>query len=401
MVLPLLGSFLGSALLPSLATTTGLGFLANPVAAGAIGSGIGSLLQGDSLDEAIGTGLTSYFGGKLLGGLAKPVATSAQASSAALDAGLRKAPEGFMQLAENLGKEGATGLSTKLAVPQTTANIFQKGGANQVMPALKQGLGTIMANPLAAAGTAGGAMFADAANQQGTEQVKTPFRPSETVPIQQNIAQPMPGYRAGVDPEFNYGFRNPSAGELQTRFLNQGGSVADYVNPTMLSKGGIATFAKGGDMPEEQMDMPDVNEKDIIVNAVNALKGNMPEQQASIALAMFVNQYGKEALKDLITDVRDGEYDNITGKMDGQVQGGGDGMSDSVPATIDGKQDLLASKDEYMVDAPTVAMIGNGSSDAGAKKLDKMREEVRKAATGSTMQPKQIDAEKIMRSALS
>ena len=391
MVLPLLGSFLGSALLPSLAGTTGMAFLANPVAAGAIGSGIGSLLQGDSLDEAIGTGLTSYFGGKLLGGLAKPVATSATAGT---DTATRALQQGFKPLAEE-------GFGAKLMVPEKTANIFQKGGANQVMPALKQGLGTIMANPLAAAGTAGGAMFADAANQQGTEQVKTPFRPSETVPIQQNIAQPMPGYRAGVDPEFNYGFRNPSAGELQTRFLNQGGSVADYVNPTMLSKGGIATFAKGGDMPEEQMDMPDVNEKDIIVNAVNALKGNMSEEQASIALAMFVNQYGKEALKDLITDVRDGEYDNITGKMDGQVQGGGDGMSDSVPATIDGKQDLLASKDEYMVDAPTVAMIGNGSSDAGAKKLDKMREEVRKAATGSTMQPKQIDAEKIMRSALS
>ena len=258
-----------------------------------------------------------------------------------------------------------------------------------------------MANPLAAAGTAGGAMFADAANQQGGETARPPFKPRETVPIQQNINTPFAGYRPGVDPEFNYGFRNPAAGELQTQFLNQGGSVADYVDPTMLSEGGIATFAKGGDMPEEQMDMPDVNEKDIIVNAVNALKGNMSEEQASISLAMFVNQYGKEALKDLITDVRDGEYDNITGKMDGQVQGGGDGMSDSVPATIDGKQDLLASKDEYMVDAPTVAMIGNGSSDAGAKKLDKMREEVRKAATGSTMQPKQIDAEKIMRSALS
>ena len=396
MVLPLLGSFLGSALLPGLAGTTGMAFLANPVTAGAIGSGIGSLLQGDSLDEAIGTGLTSYFGGKLLGGLSKPVATSAQAGMPKDFTTLAKAaPEGLFSSA---GAE--KGLATKLAVPKDPINIFQ-GGANQVMPALKQGLQTIGANPLAAAGTAGGAMFADAANQQGTEQVKTPFRPSETVPIQQNIAQPMPGYRAGVDPEFNYGFRNPSAGELQTRFLNQGGSVADYVDPTMLSEGGIATFAKGGDMPEEQMDMPDVNEKDIIVNAVNALKGNMSEEQASIALAMFVNQYGKEALKDLITDVRGGEYDNITGKMDGQVQGGGDGMSDSVPATIDGKRDLLASKDEYLIDAPTMALIGNGSSDAGAKKLDKMREEVRKAAIGSTEQPKQIDAEKIMRSALS
>jgi len=397
MVLPLLGSFLGSALLPSLAGTGATAFLANPIVAGAIGSGIGSLAQGDSLDEAIGTGLTSYFGGKLLGGLAKPVATSAQASSAALDAGLRTAPEGFTQLADAMGKGATEGITTKLAVPETAANIFQKGGANQ---ALKQGIGTIMANPMAAAGVAGGTMLANAANQQGIEQTKTPFRPRETVPMQQNIAQPMPGYRAGVDPEFNYGFRNPSAGELQTQFLNQGG-MADYVNPTMLSKGGIATFAEGGDMPKEQMNMPDVNEKDIIVNAVNALKGNISEQQASIALAMFVNEYGEEALKDLITDVRDGEYDNIGGKMDGQVPGGGDGMSDSVPATIDGQQDLLASKDEYMVDAPTVAMIGNGSSDAGAKKLDKMREEVRKAATGSTMQPKQIDAEKIMKSAIS
>lgn len=410
MVLPLLGSFLGSALLPSLAGTTGMTFLANPVAAGAIGSGIGSLLQGDSFDEAIGTGLTSYLGGKLLGGLAKPVATSAQASSAALDAGLRKAPEGFMQLAENLGKEGATGLSTKLAVPTgTPATLFDKGfgvdgfksAGQNIMGALSQGAKTAAANPLAAAGTAGGAMFADAANQQGGETARPPFKPRETVPIQQNINTPFAGYRPGVDPEFNYGFRNPAAAELQTQFLNQGGSVADYVDPTMLSEGGIATFAKGGDMPEEQMGMPDVNEKDIIVNAVNALKGNMSEEQASIALAMFVNEYGEEALKDLVTDVRDGEYDNITGKMDGQVQGGGDGMSDSVPATIDGKQDLLASKDEYMVDAPTVAMIGNGSSDAGAKKLDKMREEVRKAATGSTMQPKQIDAENIMRTALS
>ena len=83
MVLPLLGSFLGSALLPSLAGTGATAMLANPVVAGAFGSGIGSLLQGDSFEEALGTGLTSYFGGKLLGGLAKPVATSVAAPGAA------------------------------------------------------------------------------------------------------------------------------------------------------------------------------------------------------------------------------------------------------------------------------------------------------------------------------
>tara|TARA_B100001057_G_scaffold36601_1_gene33142 strand:- start:6506 stop:7744 length:1239 start_codon:yes stop_codon:yes gene_type:complete len=412
MVLPLLGSFLGSALLPSLAGTGITAALANPVVAGAFGSGIGSLLQGDSFEEALGTGLTSYFGGKLLGGLAKPVATSAQASSAALDAGLRKAPEGFMQLAENLGGDTTAGFATKLAVPTgTPTTLFDQGftkeglqsAGQNIMGALSQGAKTAMANPLAAAGTAGGAMFADASNQQGGVEPKTPFQPRETVPIQQNINTPFAGYRPGVDPEFNYGFRNPAAGELQTQFLNQGG-MADYVNPTMLSKGGIATFAKGGDMPdmpEEQMGMPDVNEKDIIVNAVNALKGNIPEQQASIALAMFVNEYGEEALKDLVADVRDGEYDNIGGKADGQIKGGGDGMSDSIPATIDGKQDLLLSSKEYVVDSPTMSLIGNGDPDAGAEKLDNFRKEIRKKATGSPEQPKQIDAEKIMRTALS
>ena len=418
MVLPLLGSFLGSALLPGLAAKTGMAFLANPVAAGAIGSGIGSLLQGDSFDEAIGTGLTSFFGGKLLGSLAG-VPTSATAgnaaSSAALEAG-RKIPEGFTTLAKAAPKEGIfssfgkEGLAEKLIVPKDQGfakTLFDQGfgqAKTNLMPALQEGFQTAAANPLAAAGTAGGAMFADAANQQGGDTARPPFKPRETVPIQQNINTPFAGYRPGVDPEFNYGFRNPAAAELQTQYLNQGGSVADHVNPTMLSEGGIATFAKGGDMPdmpEEQMGMPDVNEKDIIVNAVNALKGNMSEEQASIALAMFVNQYGKEALKDLITDVRDGEYDNIGGKADGQINGGGDGMSDLIPATIDGQKDLLLSSKEYVVDTPTMALIGNGDPDAGAKKMDKMREEVRKAAIGSTEQPKQIDAENIMRTALS
>ena len=400
MVLPLLGSFLGSALLPSLAGTTGMAFLANPVAAGAIGSGIGSLLQGDSFEEAVGTGLTSYFGGKLLGGLAKPVATSATAGT---DTATRALQKGF----EPFAKEG---FGAKLMVPEdrVATTLFDKGfgkegfqsAGQKLMPALQQGFQTAAANPLASAGVAGGTMFANAVNQQGEDTARPPFKPRETVPIQQNINTPFGAYRPGVDPEFNYGFRNPAAAELQTQYLNQGG-MADYVNPSMLSEGGIATFAKGGDMPEEQMDMPDANEKDIIINAVNAIKGNLSEEQASIALAMFVEEYGKEALKDLIEDVEKGEYDNITGKAEGMIKGGGDGMSDSVPATIDGKQDLLVSKDEYVVDAPTVAMIGNGSSDAGAEKLDNMRKEVRKAATGSSMQPKEIDSENIMRTALS
>jgi hypothetical protein len=54
----------------------------------------------------------------------------------------------------------------------------------------------------------------------------------------------------------------------------------------------------------------------------------------------------------------------------GNVRGPGDGMSDDIPA--------LLSDGEYIVDAQTVSMLGNGSSSAGAAMLDRLREQVRK-----------------------
>jgi hypothetical protein len=59
----------------------------------------------------------------------------------------------------------------------------------------------------------------------------------------------------------------------------------------------------------------------------------------------------------------------ITGATGHYVKGRGDGQSDSIPA-------MLASG-EYVFDAETVAQLGNGSSDAGATVLDKMREAIR------------------------
>jgi hypothetical protein len=390
MVLPLIGSFLASSFAPALAGATGFSALANPLVAGAFGSGIGSLLQGDDLDDAIANGLFSFMGGKLLGSLSKaPVAATAGAD---VQAG-RIIPEGMQAL-------GSEGLAAKTLVPSSPAQFGSEGFFGNT---LKQGAATAMANPLMAAGVAGGSMLQDAMSAEPEEEDdKEPYVPTETVPFPQNPQFPTMGYQPGVSPEFNYGFYNPSAGELKTKILNRGG-LARYAEPSMmgmstkLSSGGLAALAEGGDV-EEAPQMP--NEKDVIVNAVNAVKGNIPEDQAAIVLAQFVQTYGEEALAELVEDVRNGEYDNVGGKADGMIDGGGDGMSDSVPATIDGQEDLLVSKDEYVIDAPTVAMIGNGSSDAGAKKLDNMREEVRKAATGSRIQPKKIDAEGIMSLAL-
>jgi hypothetical protein len=52
------------------------------------------------------------------------------------------------------------------------------------------------------------------------------------------------------------------------------------------------------------------------------------------------------------------------------VEGPGTGRSDDIPAVL--------SDGEYVIDAETVALLGDGSSRAGAKKLDELRVKVRK-----------------------
>jgi hypothetical protein len=78
------------------------------------------------------------------------------------------------------------------------------------------------------------------------------------------------------------------------------------------------------------------------------------------------------------------------------VQGTGDGMSDSVPATIEGVQEARLANDEFVIPADVVADIGNGSSNAGAKKLYNAMDRIRKARHGTTKQPPEIRAERLM-----
>ena len=78
------------------------------------------------------------------------------------------------------------------------------------------------------------------------------------------------------------------------------------------------------------------------------------------------------------------------------LKGPGDGMSDSIPAVIAGKQPARLANDEFVVSADVVSHLGNGSSDAGAKQLYKMMDRVRAARTGKQAQAKQINPNKYM-----
>jgi hypothetical protein len=78
------------------------------------------------------------------------------------------------------------------------------------------------------------------------------------------------------------------------------------------------------------------------------------------------------------------------------LQGNTDGMADKIPARIGQKQPAALSHGEFVVPADVVSHLGNGNSDAGAKKLYQMMDRIRVARTGNKKQGKQINPDKFM-----
>jgi len=78
------------------------------------------------------------------------------------------------------------------------------------------------------------------------------------------------------------------------------------------------------------------------------------------------------------------------------LSGGGDGMSDSIKASIEGTQEARLADGEFVIPADVVSHLGNGSSKAGAKQLYDMMNRVRKARTGNPKQGREIKPTKLM-----
>jgi len=78
------------------------------------------------------------------------------------------------------------------------------------------------------------------------------------------------------------------------------------------------------------------------------------------------------------------------------LQGGTDGMADELPARIGADQPAALSHGEFVIPADVVSHMGNGNSDAGAKKLYQMMDKIRMARTGNKKQGKKINPDKFM-----
>lgn len=78
----------------------------------------------------------------------------------------------------------------------------------------------------------------------------------------------------------------------------------------------------------------------------------------------------------------------------GFLDGPGDGMSDDIPANIDGAEDIRLADGEFVVPPEMVSLIGGGDPEEGKRLLDKLLPMVRQAAHGKKEQIKQ-DAGKL------
>jgi len=121
----------------------------------------------------------------------------------------------------------------------------------------------------------------------------------------------------------------------------------------------------------------------------------------------YQNIYGRgnsiiemqKALKEgKMVNMADGGVSSLGGYSDGgrMLKGPGDGMSDSIPGVIAGKQPARLADGEFVVPADVVSHLGNGSTDAGAKQLYAMMDKVRKARTGKKKQAPAVKANRYM-----
>lgn len=159
---------------------------------------------------------------------------------------------------------------------------------------------------------------------------------------------------------------------------------------------GVPGFAQGGQVGGQGSTQQD---QMIAAAAVKAALGQSSNPQQ--ALAAFASRFGPDAVKQLMAQVaqaKGGGQQQAPSAQQGMNCGGmyanggilsgpGTGMSDDIPAN--GGQIALSSG-EFLIPADAVSQLGDGSSEAGARKLHQGIASLRQQKYGHTKQPKKL-----------
>jgi hypothetical protein len=141
-------------------------------------------------------------------------------------------------------------------------------------------------------------------------------------------------------------------------------------------------YADGGDVEENpyRTSMDDSLE----VAYEKAQEKNDTAKMRAIEREMEIRSMSKAGMEKGLSGIKGlnaGGMSNLGGYSDGGrlLRGPGDGVSDSIPAMIGKKQPARLADGEFVVPARIVSELGNGSTEAGARKLYAMMDRVQSA----------------------
>jgi hypothetical protein len=165
-------------------------------------------------------------------------------------------------------------------------------------------------------------------------------------------------------------------------------------NPMLMNTGGPAKLPKG-DPGLYRDDNPTTRGQDSFTAALTRL--NERQKKANIK-GLPALKAAMQPLGNIEEAAKGGVMSSLGGYSDGgrMLKGPGDGMSDSIPASIANKQPARLADGEFVVPADVVSHLGNGSTDAGARKLYAMMDKIRKARTGKKKQAPAVKADRYM-----
>ena len=150
--------------------------------------------------------------------------------------------------------------------------------------------------------------------------------------------------------------------------------------PVYGASGGVVALADGG--PVERMSamsqQPGMYPQGMIDKTYYATPSQRP---ASMEVVRSDYDTPVNPITGIGPQFAKGGISDLGGYSDGGrlLRGPGDGVSDDIPAQIGARQPARLADGEFVVPARIVSEIGNGSTDAGARKLYAMMDRVQKA----------------------
>jgi len=202
------------------------------------------------------------------------------------------------------------------------------------------------------------------------------YTPADVPPLPYSYREMAMGGLAmgGMPPQTN--FANPAAADIGTSQYSMATDPFSGNIAQRMAKGGIADLSgRIKNLGEYQKTNSNANLADM-VSILGGKPYTNPNQstfdpntyQASTVTKPYLEreQYAKGGIASL------GMYSD-GGRL---LRGPGDGVSDNIPARIGQRQEARLADGEFVVPARIVSELGNGSTEAGAKRLYKMMDNV-------------------------